>query len=153
MASVQYTLEPRYYVLHYYNADSVIRRLASWTPIFSGIDGGRLFGLPPLYLTSLSTHAGHRCMSSQNCGPLPESAVSDSAASVPGSQCSWETGLLTSMTGVSCLWVVGRPSSHNCQLNEPSNQEREGRGWRFRQRADSTVPDVEAGPSRPVSAF
>ncbi len=33
LAIYLYTLEPHYYALHY-NADSVIRRLASWTPIF-----------------------------------------------------------------------------------------------------------------------
>ncbi len=36
----------------------------------------------------------------------------------------WETGVDINDSG-SCLWVVRRPSPHN----EPSNQEREDRGW------------------------
>ena len=98
-------------------------------------------------------------MSSQNYGPLPESAISDSAVSrrravtSPG----WETGLLTSVTGGSCLWVVGRPSPHNYHLKEPTNWEREGGGWHGVRggRTDNTqiVPGAEAVPDRSASAF
>ena len=37
------TLEPRYYALHY-SADSVIRRLAPWTPMFWGLRAGGFKG-------------------------------------------------------------------------------------------------------------